>query len=113
MTQDDSRGDEGSIDEPNELSQGMSSFEVELDCYITTSSAQSMEDDLFEFWLQNITVFTNLSNISLHLLSVLPSSTLIEQVFQLEEKQQLRSETALLTNLEREMLMRMSDLYLP
>ena len=91
MSQDESRGDNGSIDEPNEPSpsspkrfkhfkcfigikqkgkdqqnEGMSSFETELDRYITTPSAQSMEDDPFEFWLQNMTVFPNLSvNISL------------------------------------------------
>ena len=56
----------------------MSSFEMELDCYITTPSAQSMEDDPFEFWL---TVFPNLSNISLDLLGVPASSTTIERVF--------------------------------
>ena len=107
MTQDESRGDEGSIDEPNEASppsskrfkhlsallaakqkgkdqqnEGMSSFEMEHDCYITTPSAQSMEDDPFEFLL---TVFPNLSNINLDLLGVPASSTAIERVFQLEE----------------------------
>ena len=86
MTQDESRGDEGSIDKPNEASppspkrskylsallaakqkgkdqqnEDMSSFEMELDHYVTTPSAQSMEDDPFEFWLQNMTVFPNLS----------------------------------------------------
>ena len=102
-TQDESRGDEGSIDEPNEASppsskrfkhlsallaakqkgkdqqnEGMSSFEMELDCYITTPLAQSMEDDPFEFLL---TVFPNFSNINLDLLGVSASSTAIERVY--------------------------------
>ena len=91
----------------------MSSFETDLNRYITTPSAQSMEDDPFEFWLLNMTVFPNLSNIILDLLSVPASSTPIERVFSVGEEATTGKRNRLCdNNFEQEMLMRMNDLYL-
>ena len=120
MTQDESWGDEGSIDKPNEASppspkkskylsallaakqkgkdqqnEDMSSIEMELDRYISAPSAQSVEDDPFEFWLQNMTVFPNLSVLTFSMCQHLQLQ--LSKFFQLEVKQQLGSETTFVT----------------
>ena len=66
--------------EKNEQHKSVCVFQIEIDTHIASPSTQSIKEDPFTYWLQNTSTFSNLSSISLDLLSVSASSTPIERV---------------------------------
>ena len=91
----------------------ISEVQQEMDHYVCSIYQQSMDDDPFEFWLQNLSSLPNLANFTLDLLTVPASTAPIETVFSVGGEATTGKRNRLTDHrLECEILIRKNRLYL-